>query len=409
MESYIENLKGITKNEIFQLNRKMKNRSMIRRESGHELARRIIYVGAIDAWLTYPEEVLQSKTVFVYLYDLDSFIGKDFSREDYYNTLFYIVKRNIEVGILNENVKKKRAKLSARALIRSHYFTEVERPTKNSEFYRAFSRYYKDGLFEQTDKNVVRILTKEGYKLDFSSIQEAHRIIRDHYLNKPNSFNKDDIVLLCYAFGILGVSVDNQRLLEEYLTNSYEKRERREHQAEMRAIIKSTQPAEQAIKVVNVKPIKANDSDIRLLSRRVTNEIYRELANYYDFDSCKAIRYLTVNEIVYCISLLKKLSMSKDKIDDFIFKVEKFNRLCKVSPVVRYSDLAQKLEFYSDNEQVMNILNELREAYASIIPGENDPFYEEFIASGLNEILGLIPDTHEYEYNASLTLDSNAS
>lgn len=357
---------------------------------------KLFLAASLHAWLNNPVEAAMSKTVFGGFNYLEKFIGKRFKERYYTQTLLYIAARNIEFGILEE--EKRSTSISLDQVSGS-----LLRPSSLPRFRDTFDKFYRNSTLTKTDEKGVRGVT--SYDIDdFLHLQYCHQLLKEHYFDKIDSFTEDDIFKVCIGLGKAGVSLRYLALVEKDLRAELNKRRELESaQTVQETVEEQEEISEQPIEE-NVDNKKESENKTKPLSRKATNEIYREMQTYFDFNEMKSIRYLSLDEIIYCMSLMKKVNIPDERIRNFIKKAEKANRTYQVNPVTRYIELLKKLEFYSDNEKIMRLLTELKEAYASITPEENDPFYEEYIASGLNEILGLIPDTHEYEFNASLEL-----
>ena len=75
----------------------------------------------------------------------------------------------------------------------------------------------------------------------------------------------------------------------------------------------------------------------QMMPKKKINLITKELKKYFDFDNMVAIKPLSLDEIIYCIALLTKISAEQKTIDRFLLLVGKLNK--KENPISCYGDL----------------------------------------------------------------------
>ena len=356
---------------------------------------RSVFSAALYAWLTYPETVHNNKIVICSFQNVEYLLGKNFGAKDFFNILCYIAKSNIEMGILTEARQPYNLNLDRlKQVYQMYYKNNLTDGPSFSQFCDKIAQIYRVAIFTTPVKQGVTDLI-DSNDIDYPLTQEAHQILKDHYFTKKDNFNNDDIFMIGIAFGKLGISPKGLKMIDEFLNDELKSREQSREKETPHNLETSQRQSNWQVNETKAKPT---------LSKKAYNQIFREILTYFNIKEMKAFRYLTVDEIIYCINLMKKIGLADEIIDTFINKTEKENRKYEINPLNRYSELLQKMEYYSTNPQIMHILNDLKEAYEAIKLDENDPFYEEFIASGMAEIMKLIPENHEYEMMKALKL-----
>jgi hypothetical protein len=353
----------------------------------------LVKASILYSYLNYPASARLNKIV---INDFQVFskalLTSNLNFQDKFNALMYIIENNLKNGILIDNITV--------ASLKNSFAYEMLKDDENSKedlssiyyenaFPYAFSfMYRKKCLNEIIAENKIKFLYGTFNPKEFSAFQNAHRLIKIYYLEKVDTFTEEDITYLTQAFQILNLPKELIKNLEKYLWRSLSKRNKT--LKEENKVIPQGKPI---IKELNP-----------LINKKEYNLIYKELLTYYNFDQMLPFKYLTPNDIIHCLKLLKKLNYCEKTIQEFIISSEKFNKSFKINPIVKYLELKDKIDYYSENEELQSMLVELKKAFDEANQNE-DNFYQEYLDMILDNILELLPNTHEYELNAAtLTL-----
>lgn len=218
--------------------------------------------------------------------------------------------------------------------------------------------------------------------LNIESIIEAHRLIKEHYFDKRESFNEEDVEIflnVIKGFGLSDNLIDTFRTL---LLMEINKRQRKQQEVEEVPVVKEI-----------IKPVEKT-----MIDRKGYNLIERELRKYFDIRTMEVVDQLDLDRQIYCVGLLIKLGFSEDKIKN-ILKIMNKNGYGYENPISMFGALYEKLEYYKDVEGIREAIETMVGAVREIMIVE-DSEYEEwksFIQGELDVTLKLIPKTYDYE------------
>ena len=216
---------------------------------------------------------------------------------------------------------------------------------------------------------------------------EQHKLIKEHYFDKYPNIDTDDIKFVVTILKDLNI---DKKLLDEikgYFISTIEKN------------IQQNKLQKPIIKKEN-SAISLNTKNI---SEKEYNYYNRQLKQYYNLDTGKTIRTLSLNEQITCVCILQKMKIENDKINEILYKINKLN---SKNPISIYIQMYDKYNYYKSNKKIENILYEL-DNYFKLIFISNDEDYElikMFFEDGINEIKELIPKNYEYEYQKAKEL-----
>lgn len=218
------------------------------------------------------------------------------------------------------------------------------------------------------------------YPLDIGSVIEAHRIIKDHYFDKLDSYNEEDIELFLDSLREFKLDENLIDLFRNLLVKEIEKRQKRE-------LVVSYQQDSKL--VVCEEPI---------MSRKEYNLIERELRKYFDIRTMEVVIPLTLDLQIYCVGLLIKLGFSDDKIRD-ILKIMNKEGYNYDNPISMFAALYDKLDYYKDVEGIKDAIEIMVGAMEEImnIGSEDNDEWEQILGEELEHTLKLIPKTYAYE------------
>ena len=216
---------------------------------------------------------------------------------------------------------------------------------------------------------------------------EQHKLIKEHYFDKYPNIDTDDLKFIVTILKDLNI---DKKLLDEIKGYFISTMEKNIQQNKLQKPI-----------------IKKENSAISLNTKNISEKEYnyynRQLKQYYNLDTGKTIRTLSLNEQITCVCILQKMKIENDKINEILYKINKLN---SKNPISIYIQMYDKYNYYKSNKKIENILYEL-DNYFKLIFISNDEDYElikMFFEDGINEIKELIPKNYEYEYQKAKEL-----
>lgn len=220
------------------------------------------------------------------------------------------------------------------------------------------------------------------HPLDIGPVIEAHRLIKEHYFDKKDSFNEEDIEIFLSAIKGFGLSDNLINTFRNLLLREVSKRQRK------------NEVVETPVQVVS-KPVVVEKT---MMDRKEYNLIERELRKYFDIRIMEVVSPLTLDLQIYCVGLLIKLGFSEDRIRD-ILKIMNKNGYSYDNPISMFVALYEKLEYYKDVEGIREAIETMVGAMTELMISFDVDYEEwkEFLSSELNSTLKLIPKTYDYE------------
>ncbi len=324
---------------------------------------------SIITWFVYPYSVKNNKCIFDrFSLLVDTFNKCTLTKAEQLELIFDIVNRNIDLGILNTELNNDDNK----------YIIDDNLTFANSTF----------GSFGLTNALDYRNIHINNYSLllntlssnndNFNNLKEAHILINKSYLTKKDNYMEEDIINIKEALKLLGFN--------EIEINEYEKI------LSKNLRIKNKVPTikEEIIPKKHLFELKP------LLSKKEYKElydsIYNEILIYFDLNTESAFRYLTNDEITILYNLLKELEIPKNKIEEYIWKVNRFNSLA--SPIIKYNALKEKIQKHLDNEEILSLVDEMEAAIMLILETEKDSTdyfeLEQSVQNNLSKVLEII-------------------
>ena len=238
-------------------------------------------------------------------------------------------------------------------------------------------------LTEEEKKRLEEFNTySDLHPLDIAPVIEAHKQIKEHYFDKKDSFNEEDIEIFLSVIKGFGLSDKIIDMFRNLLLREVSKRQRK------------IEVVENPVQVVS-KPVIVEEPTI---SRKEYNLIERELRKYFDIRTMEAVGPLTLDLQIYCVGLLMKLGFSDEKIRD-ILKIMNKNGYGYDNPVSMFVALQEKLEYYKDVDGVREAIDTMIGAMTELTMS-SDVEYDEwktFMEDELAATLKLIPKTYDYE------------
>ena len=217
--------------------------------------------------------------------------------------------------------------------------------------------------------------------LDLSYLKELHRNISMHYFEKFDSFDYDDVRAILCVLESFGVPKNMCDSFKYYFEREVKKRE----------------PKEEVVIV--------RDFHKKLDENRITEKEYnllnRELKKYFDLDDMYMEEPLTIDTQIYCVSLMMKMRISLDTIKKALKVMNRNNKNLSdsVNPIVLFNRLYGRLNYYSENEELVEAISQIMNFFQEIFICSNDDyeFWKSMIGEELEKALTFVPNTYEYE------------
>lgn len=393
MEKYIEK----TLNILRDLYQKMDDDITygITIKSSREMVQAIIsrYItGAIGAWLMYENEAIDSKLIF----DEPALIApyaedKSLTTREFSKLVFYIIERNILSGLLTgkkySDIFEKSSLFELRDRILEDKDSINDIVTNKSVFDIHCAVFKGTTMVPQNEGVLNRITLSNNPNYSIAELQHFHLLIKEHYLDKKDSYEESDIAIVIKALYDLSFSENICREIGNYLLFELEKRNNKK--VEKKQYIPAYEPL----------PRQTNT-----LSKKEYNLLYRELLTYFDFNNMQPIKYLNLDEIIYCLHILIKLKMRDNVINSFLRIINKYNR--SQNPLALYTSLYNKLNTYQNNPEFKNKMTDIASYIKEMYISSDEEYIErkELLSEELASILELCSEDYTYELNEAQKL-----
>ena len=354
--------------------------------------------GKVGAWIK--NRTLANNNNFIFnnfeLVSL-SFNKNELKDSEALNLIFSLVLRNIEAGILFEKREVHDETEQFISHLSNHKRTEIILNAVNSGGYEGLTEIFKQTTLEAVTPTLfsLRLIDKANH-FNLEDFRKKHKILKEHYLDKLDSFNIDDIDII--------ISTLKELSIDEELCNKVKN-------ALNRILYKSTiREQKEKTRLENERSLteafKSTKSSKTIIPKKDFQVVYRELQQYYDFDNMKPKKFLSLNELIYCIHLMLKIDFDEKTINEFIESIEKENKKIQNNPISIFINLYNKFKYY---EMDLNLTEKIKriESYIGeifICSSEDYEFWKESINEELNDILDSLPINHEYEVSEAKKL-----
>lgn len=345
------------------------------------------FTGNLGLWLIQNKQFSKEHKLIFEEFNVlsDILMSPEFNRKDIFNIIFYVIKKNIELSLLDPEMEIKIGEIDDSKYLDTLTTKEALLGYRNDETY--YDTYVKIQTirFSQentNEKNYQGLFNKELSSLD--NLKEQHSIINTKYLQKEDSFTLEDIEEILTSLRNLGVNEFCILTIKEQLTFRIEKRNKKEERVE----------------VYQFRP-KIEEPKKPEISRREYKKIFKELSTYYDFETSTPLKTLSHEELIYCIAQLKRIDWNEVSLEIFLRKADKYNLTndpilhCK-NLITRLKNNSENLHESSDLDDIQNAIHALEEYLleyeksTSLIEQEE---WKELIKSELVYSNRLIPKT----------------
>lgn len=299
---------------------------------------------------------------------------------------FAIVQRLLEKNLAT-NVTKQEARCFDIQGIDSYEFTYMTRDeflefVRTDEYGRIKSK--DESLLTDHERKQLEEFDRYSdlHPLDVAPVIEAHKQIKEHYFDKKDSFNEEDVEIFLGAIKGFGLSEKLICLFRNLMLIEISKRQKR------------AEVLEPSVQTVS-KPVVVEKTTI---DRKEYNLIERELRQYFDIRTMEVVGPLTLDLQIFCVGLLIKLGFSDDKIRD-ILKIMNKDGYSYENPITMFVALYEKLEYYKDVEGIKEAIETMIGAMQEImiVDGSDYEEWKNFIGEELTAALKLIPKDYNYE------------
>ncbi len=334
-----------------------------------------VYGGGVYNWLSYPEMSRFSNLLIADFASLSETISQaSFTKSELSDFIFLIIKRDIELGILDE-----KGSLQSDEFL--SYEDDVLSACREGRFWEMILK--NENHHEVAKSHLYCPLDCEKDDLKWPLLQEQIKIIAEIYFAK-DKLTKEDITKICESLTSLGFSKAHVDAVESTLVKRNLRKEK-EKKEDSITIQKS---------LITLRP---------LISKKEYNRLWNELNECYNFDQMIPFRYLSEEEIITCVYKLKYLNFADAVILKFLETSLKYNKTNSFNAIVKYKDTYAKIKYFLENypedEKIKEIALELDEALkkAGISSDEDFEFYKEYIDMELASFTDATFHNYEYE------------
>ena len=143
------------------------------------------------------------------------------------------------------------------------------------------------------------------------------------------------------------------------------------------------------------------------LKQKNVNQTLREISKYYDVDSKTLKETLSMNQIIYVLSLMYSINMEKDSVDAFLRSA--MREFKNMHPYAIYNQAYDKFAFLGENDTEIREHLEMIEyilSDTSIFICDDEEYVETkaLIEEELNEIMRLSNGNFAYEEESAKKL-----
>ncbi len=250
------------------------------------------------------------------------------------------------------------------------------KPKEKFEIIIYFLRISKKDIIKTFDKEDISTITKAlNTGINTENFIKNYNILSEYYNKDNDNLKKEDIEKIKEALIELGI---DKKLSYNIYSDFLKKINQKKYSDK-------------------VSTISYEIEKDRKLKEQERYNMIKELENYFDFRNMKCIRFLSMSEVLYVISILKKLKYDDETIRNFIIINE--YQLNMSNPITRYVQLYDKLKYYVEKYGLLDEFKELNDYFNELfISDDNDySFYKSCLDKQLDYILSLIPRNYDYE------------
>lgn len=311
----------------------------------------------------------------------DSDLSFQFKDKDITNILFYLIRHNIQNGILDE--KKEIIDIAtARAdATKEISILELLSMKTQSTFFDTYKEINRIIMSKVTQKSNEVFLLKDQKPKGIKQSKIAHNTIKQFYLDKENTYTQKDIEIVVKCIKDWGLNEIIATAVRNTLENKLAKRKEPSKVIEIKKVVRVSKP---------------------IITKKQYREIMQELESKFDFERMEPQPYatLTPEEIFHCVSLMEELNFSFRKIEIFVEKSFKKAREEMKNIYIKIKTLKEKIIFYGiQNETVSDAMSNIElylPEYENSKPEDVEEWYQ-IIDTEIEKANAYIPKGYEYE------------
>lgn len=328
-----------------------------------------------ESWEMYGELFIEFKLLS------DLMIAGGLKGKEVFTVVFHLLEKNLGAHVLDASVRffdiKKIAKYDFSGYKHLNQKVIVEM-VRSEEYGRLVSA--PEGTLSQEEQEKLdefERFTKENPE-DATGVVDKHVLLQEHYFDKIDNFDYDDIDIICGILKDFGLYEEFINVIKNLLIQKVDKRNKKE-----------------LFTIVEKAPVMIASKRI---SSKEYNLINRELKKYFDLTNMVVIQPLNLELQIYVVGLMLKMQVSELTIKKAL-KIMNRELVFEDNAVTKFIGIYDKLRYYesipSIKEAVDNIMSYLQEMF--IVNDEDYMFYKEMIDEELSKIYDEIPNTYEYE------------
>lgn len=224
----------------------------------------------------------------------------------------------------------------------------------------------------------------EETKLDFSSRQQACNNLDVLFSREPEDLTEEDYQAI----------IDN---MNEVFFDSIAHRVVKILKKQKDKSLETAQLEENTVEEQN--PQDDNSKTIPKIKQRKINQVYYEIGKLYDLENFKVKQTLSLDEIIYILSLMHSINIREDVIEKFLSSV--MHHYQKGHPFVIYYESLQKFASFSTNPEIKEHLDMLEYILSDfsifMCPIEKYIEIKKMVEEEIREINNLIGSDYSYE------------
>lgn len=298
-----------------------------------------------------------------------------------FEVIMAYISKNLLTGFLKEDAKI----IDGRDILNHHFknLTAEEAHTilNTKEFHRLCDMEDNELTGEEILKRDELIDFALQHQVDQTLPIKCNRLLKEHYLDKKDSFDLEDIKVILDTLLTLGVDsalVENIGIL---LTRKYNKR-----------CLQEQHP---------IIPMKVEYTSKNYITDEEYRQARKKIKEYYDYYHVETIRYLTEEEKIYCAALMLVIGLKKEDIERFYSLQERDYPEIYHNLFDAYRAYYERAQYYKDkcdNEEIISTINSyIQELF--IATDEDYSFWREEIRYLVNRLAKRLPEKYDYEIN----------
>lgn len=145
------------------------------------------------------------------------------------------------------------------------------------------------------------------------------------------------------------------------------------------------------------------------ISIKEYNLYSKELHKYFDFYHMKPLKILSIEEQIYCVSMMLHLDFNESKIKDFLRICNKYLLSNINDPVILFNTLYPRLFYYKDNKLIKDAISNIESCLINMLDCSKEEYsdWEELMSTELSDALDNIPKDYTYELVLAKSMSSS--